>query len=87
MNREALLEAAERIEGNAWIMRRFLHDPDIGSVEVAIEILGRIGIIEAKLVELRAALTAAGESVPPKHNVHTLGSREPSYRPQGDEAA
>lgn len=71
MNRENLLELAERIEGNAWMMRRFLHDPDMGDIEVAIEILGRIGIIESKVSQIRQEL--AREE--PRNNVHVLGDR------------
>lgn len=69
MNRAKLLEACERVEGNAWMMRRFLHDPEVGASEAAIEIVGRVGIIEAKLAEIRKALVSEPD------NVHVLGNR------------
>lgn len=73
MNRDKLLEAAERIEGNAGIIRRFVHDPTIGSSEIAIEVVGRIGIIEGYLGKLRKALLE-DESGRPESNVHVLGN-------------
>jgi hypothetical protein len=91
MNREALLELAERVEGNSWVIRRFLHDPTIEDHMVALEVLGRCNIIEAKVAQIRAEMAREAEQIirenAPKPNVHTLGAREPSYRPSGSDAA
>lgn len=80
MNREKLLEHAERIEGNAGIIRRFLHDPTVTPAEAVIEVLGRVQIIEARVAEIRKELS--GESGRPESNLHVLGSR-----PSGGDAA
>jgi hypothetical protein len=72
MKRDALLELAERIEGNAWMIRRFLHDPSIPDHMVALELLGRLNLIEAKVAQIRNAM-AAQESGRP--DLHVLGDR------------
>jgi hypothetical protein len=73
MNRDALLELAERIEGNAWMIRRFLHDPEMADHMVALEVLGRCNIIDAKLAQIRKEM-ARPESGRP--DSHVLGDRE-----------
>lgn len=77
MNRDALLEHAERIEGNAWMIRRVLHDSEVGIAEAALEIVGRIGIIEGHIAGMRNELR--GPARP--ENVHLIGDR-----PNGDAA-
>lgn len=72
MNRDALLELAERIEGNAFMMRRFLHDTEIADHMVALEVLGRCNIIEAKLVEIRSTMARAGNQ---EATGHVIGDR------------
>lgn len=85
MDRVALYELLERIQGNARLAQHFLSHEE-SDVRVVAELIGRADIIESRLAELRGRLTEQ-ESPRPKHNVHTLGAREPSYRPHGSDAA
>jgi hypothetical protein len=71
-DRVALLETLSRIEGNIGIAKWFLTNED-DDVKVALELLGRANLIEAKLVELRALLASDEESA--KRNVHLIGDR------------
>lgn len=89
MNRDTLLELAERIEGNAFMMRRFLHDHEIPDHMVALEVLGRSNIIDAKVAQIRSEMARDkadnGPAAQNNLNLHTLGDREPSYRPKDPE--
>jgi hypothetical protein len=88
VNRDTLLELAERIEGNAFMIRRFLHDHELPDHMVALEVLGRSNIIDAKVAQIRSEMARdKADNAPPlaTPNLHTLGDREPSYRPQNPE--
>lgn len=74
MNRDALLEVLDRLDGSSWIARRFLNDPSTPDHMVALELLGRLNIIEAKVAEIRSRMAAdhAADS-----NVHVLDRPSP----------
>lgn len=69
MNRDALIDLLDRIDGSSWIARRFLNDPSVPDHMVALEVLGRLNMIEAKVMEIRSTMAAD------HGKVHVIGDR------------
>lgn len=77
MNRVAIFEACDRIQGSLWFIRFFHTDGTVTSAEAAIETLGRLSVIEVQIAEIRKALED-DPSGRPTSNVHVLGQRDGS---------